>query len=703
MGLLTSFKQDFPIKKHIPWSATLIASVLLAVGPKEHVLAQEITEEYAEIEIKNIFEKYHSLLNQMDQAVGEQDEIEGATEAVHELSVEEVQKIQGQLVLFVEREGDSALAEQLQEEVTTIGELEGLLNRLFEAPVTEEVDEVAEVIEDSLPPEDEMTEELVQIEEAVEEESADVEIIQDNAIQAASFAIASPAKETVNYTVRPGDTLNKIARAHKVTVQQIVDLNRIQNINTIWVGQQLTIHGDQAESKPADDLSELNKPMTKSEFIDVLGGHAQVAAKEQNLYASVMIAQAALETGFGTSGLSAAPNHNLYGMKGSYEGESVVMRTRENSPEKGWYYVNAHFKKYPSYIESLTDHSTYIRRGPSWAPDYYRGVWRENTSSYRDATLGLQGRYATDPTYANKLNNIIETYNLTRFDNISEGDLAVQPPVSDPRPDLDVKPSTGEQAPAPDSTPEKTEIGSYRVKRGDTLSRIALTHKMSVRELKELNSLHSDLILVGQILQVKQAVVETKPTPPPTPPKPVRPSETQMGSYTVKRGDTLSQIAPRYKMSVRELKSLNKLSSDLIFVGQKLKVKEVATESTFVPIPTPTPSKPTVPEKPVTSNPGNYIVKRGDTLSRIARQHKMSVYALKKLNHLHSDLILVGQQLKVQASPQAPIKPSVQSYQIKAGDTLSSIARRFNTSVKSLKAKNQLTSDLIYVNQRLTI
>src|SRR5699024_5813047 len=90
---------------------------------------------------------------------------------------------------------------------------------------------------------------------------------------------------------------------------------------------------------------------TNSEFINIIGEYASKIAKDNNLYASVMVAQAALESGFGGSSLSSAPNYTLFGIKGSYNGQSVTMKTWENINGKN-VTVNAKFKKYPSYLES---------------------------------------------------------------------------------------------------------------------------------------------------------------------------------------------------------------------------------------------------------------------------------------------------------------------------------------------------------------
>src|SRR5699024_271436 len=161
------------------------------------------------------------------------------------------------------------------------------------------------------------------------------------------------------------------------------------------------------------------------------------------------------------------------------------------------------------------------------------------------------------------------------------------------------------------------------------------------------------------------------------------PTPSTAATYTVKGGDTLSHIARQYKTSVSELKKLNHLKSDLICVGQKLKVKGSSSSS-----------KPTTPTP---STAATYTIKGAGTLSHIARQYKTSVSELKKLNHLKSDLIFVGQKLKVKGSsssskPTTPTPSTAATYTVKGGDTLSHIARQYKTSVSELKKLNHLKS-----------
>jgi len=155
---------------------------------------------------------------------------------------------------------------------------------------------------------------------------------------------------------------------------------------------------------------------------------AQKAASQYGLYTSVMLAQAILESGWGTSTL-ATQGHNLFGIKGDYNGAYVTMPTSEWSASQGWYTINANFRKYPSYYESFADNGNKLRNGVAWNSSYYSGTWKENTKSYKDATAWLQGRYATAPNYASSLNNLIQTYNLTQYDGNAETNGSAQSSV----------------------------------------------------------------------------------------------------------------------------------------------------------------------------------------------------------------------------------------------------------------------------------
>jgi len=202
---------------------------------------------------------------------------------------------------------------------------------------------------------------------------------------------------------------------------------------------------------------------------------------------------------------------------------------------------------------------------------------------------------------------------------------------------------------------------TYTVKKGDTLSHIASNHSISVSKLKSLNGLNSDLIFPNQKLTVSSSKEAAKPTQ--TKPATQSSSTTKTSTYTIVSGDTLGAIAQKHKISVANLKSWNKLKSDLIFPGQKLVVsKTTQTATTTAPSTgskeTSTPATTVAPPKTAGSSASVYTIKSGDTLGKIASQFNMSVNNLKALNNLSSDLIYAGKTLKVsgQANKTEPAK-----------------------------------------------
>ena len=269
--------------------------------------------------------------------------------------------------------------------------------------------------EEEIKEEEETKEEEGTTEEITEEETTEEEII--NSIDENQSETNVPKSylnnfngnnrliSDTNYVVQPGDYLSKIASIFNVTVAELVLWNNLANENIIHVGQTLYI------KKP--DFIEKPNFSTNQEFVNFAATYASQVAKNKGLYASVMIAQAILESDYGRSKLSKFPNNNLFGIKSFKVDEPrVKMRTAEQDSKGNIFYVDAYFRVYPSYYESFESNANLLRNNK-----LYSGVWLENAKSYQQATAWLQGRYATDVKYASKLNNLIQTYNLTQYDS----------------------------------------------------------------------------------------------------------------------------------------------------------------------------------------------------------------------------------------------------------------------------------------------
>lgn len=229
-----------------------------------------------------------------------------------------------------------------------------------------------------------------------------------------------------------------------------------------------------------------------SGFIEQIGWSAQDVAANNDLYASVMIAQAILESGYGSSALSNAPYYNLFGVKGSYNGQSVYMPTQEYLNGQ-WVEMNEPFRQYNSYWESFQDHAN-VLRSTSFATGtaHYSGVWKSQTTSFYDATNYLTGRYATDPGYAQKLNWLIETYQLTRFDTGTTQSTAWSNTTS----------TTTSETTTTTYSGSTSSAQSYQVASGDTLWDIANRFGTTVDALMASNGLSSETIVIGQELIV---------------------------------------------------------------------------------------------------------------------------------------------------------------------------------------------------------
>ena len=160
-----------------------------------------------------------------------------------------------------------------------------------------------------------------------------------------------------------------------------------------------------------DELVYVSRNLTTEQFINQIGEQARELCQENDLYASVMIAQAVVESASGSSGLSCEPYNNLFGIKGAYEGKSVRMKTQEDDGQGNLETIVAEFRRYPSLTESLKDYVGLLTGDSLYAP-----VKKSSTESYEDACDYLQGHYATSTTYSRTLKAYIDTYDLTQFD-----------------------------------------------------------------------------------------------------------------------------------------------------------------------------------------------------------------------------------------------------------------------------------------------
>ena len=161
--------------------------------------------------------------------------------------------------------------------------------------------------------------------------------------------------------------------------------------------------------------------------------------------------------------------------------------------------------------------------------------------------------------------------------------------------------------------------------------------------------------------------------------------------YIVKSGDSLYSIARKYNTTVDEIKRLNNLSSNVLSIGQVLKIPSSSESSN-------TGSN--------TGTTNTYVVKSGDSLYSIARKYNTTVDELKRLNNLTSNVLSIGQVLKIPSSESSNTGSNTgttNTYVVKSGDSLYSIARKYNTTVDEIKRLNNLSSNVLSIGQVLKI
>lgn len=214
--------------------------------------------------------------------------------------------------------------------------------------------------------------------------------------------------------------------------------------------------------------------------------------------------------------------------------------------------------------------------------------------------------------------------------------------------------------------PKGSNIEYYIVKKGDTLYGIASKFGVSVDDIKKANNLTSNTLTIGTSLKI--------------PNKNINDSNTNIdttNTYVVKKGDSLYSIATSNGMTVNELKSLNNLTSNIISIGQVLKIYK---------------------DTPITE--AVHIVGSGDTLYSIAKKYNVSVDALKAINNKTNNLLSIGEKLKI---PNSNTNNANKTYIVKPGDTLYGIASKNNTTVNAIKSLNNLNNNILSIGMSLII
>ncbi|MCT4432536.1 amidase domain-containing protein [Lactococcus cremoris] len=165
----------------------------------------------------------------------------------------------------------------------------------------------------------------------------------------------------------------------------------------------------------AKPIEKIDSSSTEA-FIKSIADRVRILAGKNNLYASIILAQAILESGSGQSNMT-QQYFNIFNITGAYLGKSISFKTEEFSGNNP-YYIEQSFRVYSNYDQALDDYINLMIKGTTWNSEIYAGAWKSHAKTYQEAAQALQGIFATDPEYAQKLIEIIEEYNLNFYDNL---------------------------------------------------------------------------------------------------------------------------------------------------------------------------------------------------------------------------------------------------------------------------------------------
>lgn len=471
-------------------------------------------------------------------------------------------------------------------------------------------------------------------------------------------AIEEPAiLSLLTYTVQKGDSLYSIARRYNTTVNAIMDLNNLTS-SALSIGQDLQIPSEGKEPssitytvQKGDNLyaianryhttvtaiMDLNK--LKSSALSI--GQTLLIPANSNRQEVVTIREQPLPLGKdqGLIRYTIQKGDTLYTLANRYH-TTVEQLKRINNLTTAFLRVGQQLLIPKGVIEGEIENQ----------PNITNYVVKKG-----DTLWGLAHQFGTSVSALRVLNNI-------EGDLIIEGQTLLIPIIS------------------PLQIPSGTTI--YIVKKDDNLYKIAKMYDTTVEVLKELNNLDNDLINLNQVLLIPLIQTNDKREVALDQSLPV------IIRYTVKKGDTLAIIANNFGTNVETLRRINNLTTDILRIGQELLVPRTPLD-VDLPIEGPTAAI--------------YTVESGNTLWSIAHQFGTTVSELKELNNLTNNLIKINQELIVPIVSPLIVPPGTTAYIVKKNDTLYKVAKAYKTNVETLKILNDLTDDLINVGQILLI
>jgi membrane-bound lytic murein transglycosylase D len=453
------------------------------------------------------------------------------------------------------------------------------------------------------------------------------------------------------HTVRSGETLTKIARQYGVSVTELATANNITARTKLSIGVRLNIPGALASSNFAYN--------SNTETAEDDGGYVSPYLslnKESSLSADET---PAAETSVFTESLEETPNQDIASTDIMENQESTGTVVPENKVP-----VNYRVKK-------------------------------------NDSLLGIADLFSARVSDLRNWNNIPYTSTITIGQNLT---IYVPAEKKDFYASLDNQTAT-EKVVTKNTLP-KTNTSStvyHRVRRGETLNYIASKYNVTLNDIREWNSISGNKIIAGSRLKIQtdknyNYTASNDNTAAPG-------SKSTVFRYKIKRGETLSQLAEKFGVSMNQIKRWNGLSSNKLIAGKTLKIYSADQNVALGDNTTKS-----------SANVNYYRIKPGDTIGGIAELYRVSPANIRNWNGLKSNKILAGSTLKIYSDANVNDIPEAKTtsaasqksnnstiHSVSRGETLFSIAKQYKVSINELKSLNNLKSDKLIVGQKIKV
>lgn len=353
--------------------------------------------------------------------------------------------------------------------------------------------------------------------------------------------------------------------------------------------------------------------------------------------ASIKLAQGILESGAGASTLSRKAN-NHFGIKCGSKWKGDTYYHKDDDYDRQGNLIKSCFRKYKSVRESYIAHTDFLMGGQRYA-----FLFNYPKTDYKSWAKGLKkAGYATNPRYADLLINIIKDNELHKFDKMTSEILVYEPET----------PTEGSTQ--PEKVTERRQTVNNQAKiiivaQGDTYTQLSEIFNISMKRLLKYNDLATEQALQSGdfvYIQPKRKKYRYK-----------------KDFHIVKAGDNMYNLSQKYGIKLKHIYKRNRMQQGTEpAIGERIYLRKKAKYAPNLRAPGSTPTapitvpKPSRPNKPPTSRPPLpdnspstqiHIVQSGDTLYAIAQKYSMTVNQLKQLNRLTSNIISIGQELKV--------------------------------------------------------